>query len=99
MLQILRHVETSRGKAVEQVVCDHGKREVNENVDHSAGKALKRDTRYQREKKRKQYRRRTAIELIIGHLRSDFRMTGNYLKGASSGDHINLLMTALLPGI
>lgn len=43
--------------------------------------------------KRKQCRRRAAIESIISHLKADHRMARNYLKGAI-GDHINLLMAA-----
>ncbi|CAC9498792.1 hypothetical protein, partial [uncultured Gammaproteobacteria bacterium] len=35
-------------------------------------KALKRDNRYQQDKKRKLCKRRAAIEPIIGHLKSDF---------------------------
>lgn len=35
---------------------------------------LKRDTEYQRKKKRKKFRRRTAIEPVIGHLKIDLRM-------------------------
>ncbi|WP_350281975.1 transposase [Nitrosomonas sp.] len=58
-----------------------------------AKRALKQDNRYQRDKKRKQCKRRAAIEPIIGHLKSDYRMAKNYLKGAI-GDHINLLMAA-----
>jgi IS5 family transposase len=57
------------------------------------GKALKRDSRHQRDKMRKQCRRRAAIEPIIDHLKSDYRMARNYLKGAV-GDQINLLMAA-----
>ncbi|GKS69152.1 IS5 family transposase [Nitrosomonas sp. PY1] len=94
--EILRHVEASRGKAVKQAVCDRGyrgKREVNGTSIILPGKALKQDTRYQRDKKRKQCRRRAAIEPIIGHLKSDFRLIRNYLKGAI-GDRINLLMAA-----
>ncbi|WP_244531866.1 transposase [Nitrosomonas aestuarii] len=56
-------------------------------------KALKKDTRYQKDRKRKQCKRRAAIESIIGHLKSDFRMARNYLKGVI-GDHVNLLMAA-----
>ena len=41
----------------------------------------------------KQLRRRAAIEPIIGHLKSDFRMARNYLKGAI-GDHLNVLLAA-----
>jgi hypothetical protein len=40
-------------------------------------KALKRDNRYQRDKKRKLCKRRAAIEPIIGHLKSDFRLSRN----------------------
>jgi len=94
--EILRHVEASRGKAAKQAVCDRGyrgKREVNGTNIVLPGKALKQDTRYQRDKKRKQCKRRAAIEPIIGHLKSDYRMARNYLKGAI-GDRINLLMAA-----
>lgn len=94
--EILHHVETSRGKAAKQAVCNRGyrgKHEVNGTQIVLPGRALKRDTRYQRDKKRKQCRRRAAIEPIIGHLKSDYRMARNYLKGAI-GDRINLLMAA-----
>ena len=94
--EILRHVETSRGKTAKQAVCDRGyrgKSEVNGTKIILPGKALKRDTRYHKDKKRKQCRRRAAIEPIIGHLKSDYRMARNYLKGAA-GDRINLLMAA-----
>ena len=73
--EILRHVEASRGKAAKQAVCDRGyrgKREVNGTRIILPGKALKRDTRYQRSKQRKQCKRRAAIELVIGHLKSDY---------------------------
>ena len=94
--EILWHVEVSRGKAAGQAVCDRGyrgKREVNGTQIILPGKALKRDTRYQRDKKRKQCKRRSAIEPTIGHLKSDYRMARNYLKGAI-GDRINLPMAA-----
>jgi len=51
----------------------------------------KRDTKYQKEQKRKKFRRRAAIEPIIGHVKSDHRMQRNYLKGFV-GDEINLLL-------
>ena len=94
--EILTHVEASRGNAAKQGVCDRGYRGkscVNETQIILPKKALKKDTRYQKDKKRKQCKRRAAIEPIIGHLKSDFRMARNYLKGAV-GDSINLLMAA-----
>ncbi len=48
---------------------------------------------HQRDKKRKRCQRRAAIEPIIGHLKSDYRLSRNYLKGMK-GDEINLLMAA-----
>ncbi len=74
---MLEHIEASRGKAVKQAVCDRGYRgakEVNGAEIILPKKPLKRDNRYQRDKKRKQCRRRAAIEPIIGHLKSDFRL-------------------------
>ena len=43
--------------------------------------------------KRQKFRRRAAIEPIIGHLKSDHRMARNFLKGFK-GDEINLLLAA-----
>ena len=94
--EILAHLEVSRGKAAKQGVCDRGyrgKKNVNGTEIILPKKPLKKDTRYQKDKKRKQCKRRAAIEPIIGHLKSDFRMARNYLKGAI-GDSINLLMAA-----
>jgi len=94
--EVLEHIEISRGKAVLQAVCDRGYRgvkEVNGTEIILPKKALKRDNRYQRDKKRRQCRRRAAIEPIIGHLKSDFRLSRNFLKG-EVGDEINVLMAA-----
>jgi IS5 family transposase len=43
------------------------------------------DNRYQQDKKRKLCKRRAAIEPIIGHLKSDFRLSRNLLKGQDFG--------------
>jgi beta-1,4-mannosyltransferase len=56
-------------------------------------KPLHSDNRYQRDKKRKQCRRWAAIEPIIGHLKSDYRLSRNFLKSIAS-DEINLLLAA-----
>lgn len=54
---------------------------------------LKKDSDYQKQKKRKHFRRRAAIEPIIGHLKSDHRAARNFLKG-QTGDIINFMMAA-----
>lgn len=51
------------------------------------------DSASSRRKARKNFGRRNAIEPVIGHLKADFRMARNYLKGAI-GDAINLLLAA-----
>lgn len=51
------------------------------------------DTIAQKHKKRKKFRSRAAIEPIIGHLKTDFRMGQNYLLG-EKGIQINALMAA-----
>ena len=85
-----------RNTDIELAVVDRGYRGAKKHVDINVllpGKALKRDTEYQRQKKRGLCRKRAAIEPIIGHLKQDFRLQRNWLKG-SEGDAINLLMAA-----
>jgi IS5 family transposase len=53
----------------------------------------------------REMRRRAAIEPVIGHMKSDHRMGGNYLKGrdgdranavlAAAGDNFSLLLRRL----
>ena len=51
------------------------------------------DSRYQKEKKRKLFRQRASIEPIIGHLKSDHRLNRNFYKGLV-GDAINVMLAA-----
>jgi len=50
-------------------------------------------TQYEKAKARKRFRRRAGIEPIIGHLKQDFRLSRNYLKG-TYGDMVNVLLAA-----
>lgn len=43
--------------------------------------------------KRKKHKRRAAIEPVIGHLKYDYRMIRNYLKG-TVGDAMNVMLAA-----
>ena len=43
--------------------------------------------------KRNRHKRRAAIEPVIGHLKHDYRMIRNYLKGAI-GDEMNVMLSA-----
>jgi IS5 family transposase len=90
----IAHANKHRTKSIEEAICDRGyrgKKEVNGTVICIPDSLKKRDTKYQKEQKRKKFRRRAAIEPIIGHVKSDHRMQRNYLKGFA-GDEINLLL-------
>jgi IS5 family transposase len=63
-------------------------------VTISTPKPLKKSaSAYQKRKTRKKFRRRAAIEPVIGHLKTDFRMGQNYLNGRNS-PKINALLAA-----
>jgi IS5 family transposase len=48
---------------------------------------------YQKQKIRRGFRRRAAIEPVIGHLKSDYRLSRNFYKGVF-GDNINVMLAA-----
>jgi IS5 family transposase len=48
---------------------------------------------YQKQKLRSGFRRRAAIEPVIGHLKSDYRLSRNFYKGVF-GDNINVMLAA-----
>lgn len=92
----LTSAHTNRTEPIKEATCDRGyrgKKEVLGTRICIPDIPKKRDTKYQREQKRKKFRRRAAIEPIIGHLKSDHRLSRNYLKGFI-GDEINLLLAA-----
>jgi IS5 family transposase len=92
----LKSANKHRTKPIVEAICDRGyrgKKEVDGTVICIPSSPKKRDTKYQKEQKRKKFRRRAAIEPIIGHVKSDHRMQRNYLKGFV-GDEINLLLAA-----
>ncbi len=92
----LESANKHRTKPIVEAICDRGyrgKKEVDGTVICIPDTPKKRDSKYQKEQKRKKFRRRAAIEPIIGHVKSDHRMQRNYLKGFI-GDEINLLLAA-----
>ena len=93
---LLKQMEKNFNYQPEEIVYDRGGRGVSEinGVTISTPKpSLKRDSHYQKMKKRKKFRRRAAIEPVIGHLKKEFRMEQNYLHGENS-PKINALLAA-----
>ena len=79
-----------------EVVYDRGgkgKPEIQGVTISTPNKPLKSDNEYQRRQKRKKFRRRAAIEPVIGHLKAHFRMGQNYLNGEKSSK-INAMLAA-----
>ena len=56
-------------------------------------KGKKMTTAYQKRKHKKDMKKRSAIEPIIGHLKEDHRLGRNYLKGIK-GDQLNIMLAA-----
>ena len=98
--EVLTNATNNRSTPIAEAICDRGYRGTKEvkieedTIEISIpGTVLKRDTLKQKEVKQEKFRRRAAIEPIIGHMKSDYRMARNYLKGFT-GDEINLLLAA-----
>ena len=98
--EVLKNATNNRTTPIAEAICDRGYRGTKEvsieehTIEISIpGTVLKKDTPKQKEVKREKFRRRAAIEPIIGHMKSDYRMARNYLKGFG-GDEINLLLAA-----
>lgn len=93
---VLMQTEKLTGKAPKNAWVDRGykgKRLVGQTIINMPKPPLKKDNEYQKRKKRKHFRKRAAIEPIIGHLKQDYRVARNYLKG-QTGDSINFMMAA-----
>ena len=92
----LAHAEQHRTTPISMAVVDRGYRGAKQSVETEVllpSPPLKRDSDDQRQKKRVLCRKRAAIEPIIGHLKHDYRLSRNWLRGGK-GDTINLLMAA-----
>ena len=93
---LLEQVETITGKRPERAFCDRGfrgKMDIEGTKIEIPDSPGKHTTSYYKRKAQAKFRRRSAIEAIISHVKHDFRMVRNYLKG-TVGDTINLLLAA-----
>ena len=91
----LDHIRRISDKIFEEAIADRGYRGVKsigvtKIITPENGRY---QNEYQSNKRRKQCRSRAAIEPIIGHMKMQYRLGRNYLKG-TRGDIINALMAA-----
>jgi IS5 family transposase len=71
-----------------------GKRQINDTtIEIPKPFSNKKQSQYQQNKLKKQFRRRAAIEPINGHLKTDHRLNRNFYKGIP-GDNINVMLAA-----
>lgn len=93
---LLSQVAEILGQQPEKAICDRGfrgRKKVDDTTIVLPSTPPPDATEHIKRKARKDFRRRSAIEPVIGHLKHDFRMARNYLKG-TVGDAINLLLAA-----
>lgn len=94
---LLEQIQSNINYTPKEVVYDRGGKGVkqigNTKISTPDYRPLKRDTDYQKRSKRKKFRRRAAIEPVIGHLKTDFRLNQNYLWGEDS-PQINAFLAA-----
>ena len=94
---LLNQMSNNLGYTPEEIIYDRGGKGIKEigntKISTPDYRPLKRDTAYQKRNKRKKFRRRAAIEPVIGHLKTDFRMQQNYLWREKS-PQINAFLAA-----
>ena len=89
----LQHANRHRQKPVQEVLADKGYRgaKVVEKATVLIPGSDKYSGGYSKSTLSRVFKKRAGIEASIGHLKSDFRLSRNYLKGVI-GDDFNLLM-------
>lgn len=93
---LLKQIKDNLEYQPEEVIYDRGgrgKTKINRVEISTPKPPLKIDSNYQKLKKREKFKRRAAIEPVIGHLKKEFRMEQNYLDGENS-PKINALLAA-----
>ena len=95
---LLEQMEKNMSHTPEEIIYDRGGKGIKQigktKISTPDYRPLKRDTVYQKRVKKKKFRRRAAIEPVIGHLKTDFRMNQNYLSGDNS-PQINAFLAAM----
>ncbi len=88
---VLEQYERLNNKQPDEVYVDRGYRGIKEYKETKIAVPI--PIKNISKKKRKRHSRRAAIEPIIGHLKRDYRLCRNFLKGAA-GDNMNVILAA-----
>ena len=88
---VLEQYERLNGKEAKDVFVDRGYKGIKQYKDSTIHVPVV-DKNITKSKRRK-HSRRAAVEPVIGHLKQDYRLCRNYLKGIL-GDNMNLILAA-----
>ncbi len=91
---VIPAIETLVGNVLERVIADAGYRGHNAPPEHRFRVYTTGQKRRVTEQIKREFKRRAAIEPVIGHLKNDHRMGRNYLAH-STGDAINAVLAAV----
>ena len=82
------------GNVLDRIIADAGYRGHNAPADHKFRVYIAGQKRRVNQQIKREFKRRAAIEPVIGHLKDDHRMGRNYLA-QSTGDAINAMLAAV----
>ena len=90
---VIPEIETQIGANLARIIADRGYRGHNAPPDHTFKVYISGQRRRVTETIKRELRRRSAVEPVIGHAKSEHRMGRNYLAGAH-GDAANAVLAA-----
>ena len=90
---VIPEIERQVGASLSRIVADRGYRGHNAPPDHKMKVYVSGQKRGVTEAVKRDLRRRSAVEPVIGHAKSEHRMGRNFLKG-SHGDAANAVLAA-----
>jgi transposase, IS5 family len=90
---VIPEIEAQIGVSLARIVADRGYRGHNAPPDHRFKVYISGQKRRVTEQIKRELRRRSAVEPVIGHAKSEHRMARNYLAGPA-GDAINAVLAA-----
>ena len=93
LAQVIPDMEKQIGVSISRIVADRGYRGHNAPPEHKFSMFIAGQRRRVTEAIKRELRRRSAVEPVIGHLKSDHRMGRNFLAHAQ-GDAINAVLAA-----
>jgi IS5 family transposase len=91
---VIPEIETLLGNTIERILADKGYRGHNAPPDYKFRVFTSGQKRHMTPKVKRELRRRSAVEPVIGHLKSDHRMERNYLWHRE-GDTANAILAAV----